>query len=326
MCQIEYCNIVPSIYRNFIPCTKTSKTTHLAKFVIRIAIHQGEAPAALLTRKEFLMNLVSIEPTPNRNNMKINFDESLDSGVKYTFTQKDKTGYPQQIQRILSVPGVVRIFQVNNFMSVQKQPGAGWEDILIAIREILEGEKPPGKQATDKRNNLDENFGEMQVYIQTFRRIPMLVKISNGKEEQRFAIDKRFQDAVFEGGKGVKNILAERKWIAKGNRYGTFDQVGNGVVDEINATYNDRRLQSLVEQAIHYDPSNKEKNILGDDELNEYIASENWRMRFAALSQIGADPSFIDLFVKMASDLQVSVRRLAIIYLGLVKNETYIPH
>ncbi len=32
------------------------------------------------------MKLVSIEPTPNPNSMKITLDVSLDPGVKYTFT------------------------------------------------------------------------------------------------------------------------------------------------------------------------------------------------------------------------------------------------
>ena len=36
------------------------------------------------------MNIISIEPTPNPNSMKINLDERLKPDKKYTFTKKDK--------------------------------------------------------------------------------------------------------------------------------------------------------------------------------------------------------------------------------------------
>ena len=40
------------------------------------------------------MNIVSIEPTPNPNSMKINLGERLDPGQKYSFTKKDKGRCP----------------------------------------------------------------------------------------------------------------------------------------------------------------------------------------------------------------------------------------
>ena len=149
----------------------------------------------------------------------------------------------------------------------------------------------------------------------------MLVKVSDEKEEKRFAIPKRFQDAVMKASKAVKNMLIERKWEAQGPRYGTLEEVGPAVVDEIDSAYDDKRLQLLVEEAFHFDPEKKEKKILSEEEFNEQITSNDWRMRFSALSQSGADPQRIDLYIKMAKDPKMSIRRLCIVYLGIIKGE-----
>jgi len=124
------------------------------------------------------MKLVSIEPTPNPNSMKINLDESLDPKIKYTFTQQDKANYPDYAQKILAITGVVSIFQVNDFMSIQRHPNADWENILARVRTVLEGEEATSKKALEQHKALNENFGEVNVSMQSFRRIPMLVKVS----------------------------------------------------------------------------------------------------------------------------------------------------
>ena len=267
------------------------------------------------------MKLVSIEPTPNPNSMKINLDESLDPGIKYTFTQQDKANYPDYVQKILAISGVVSIFQVNDFISIQRHPNADWENILARVRTVLEGEAATSKKALEQHKALNENFGEVNVSMQSFRRIPMLVKVSDGKEEKRLAIAARFQDAVAQASQASKNMLMERKWETLGIRYGTLAQVGEAVVEEIEAAYDDKRLQMLVEEAFHYDPDKKEKKRLSDKELSEHLESDDWSKRFAALSQIGANPQRIDLFIKMARDPKMNIRRLCIVYLGLIKGE-----
>ena len=143
------------------------------------------------------MKLVSIEPTPNPNDMKINLDESLDSGVKYTVTQQDKGNYPDYVERILSVPGVIGIFQVNDFMSIKRQPNAEWEKILIAVRRVLEGDELTKTRASEEQQESIDNFGEVRVFLQMFRRIPMLVKVSDKNDEKRLAIPPKFQDYAY---------------------------------------------------------------------------------------------------------------------------------
>ena len=267
------------------------------------------------------MNLVSIEPTPNPNSMKINLDESLEQGIKYTFTHQNKANSPDYVRKILAIPGIVSIFQVNDFMSIQRHPTADWEKILASVRTVLEGEATTSKQALEDHKALNENFGEVQVSLQSFRRIPMLVKVSAGNEEKRLAIPPRFQEAVRQASQVSKNMLMERRWEALGIRYGNLNQVGDTVVEEIDAAYDEKRLEMLVEDAHRYDPDKKEKKRLSEEELNEQIESDDWRKRFAALSQMGASPQKIDLFIKMAKDPKMNIRRLCIVYLGLIKGE-----
>lgn len=266
------------------------------------------------------MKLVSIEPTPNPNDMKINLDESLDSGVKYTVTQQDKGNYPDYVERILSVPGVIGIFQVNDFMSIKRQPSAEWEKILIAVRRVLEGDELTKTRASEEQQESIDNFGEVRVFLQMFRRIPMLVKVSDKNDEKRLAIPPKFQDAVTKTSKASKNMLIERQWKALDIRYGTLEQVGEAVVEEIDAAYDDKRLALLVDGAFQYEPDKSEKKRLNDNELNEHLASDDWRNRFTALQQMDADPEHFDLFVKMTKDKKMNIRRLAVIYLGLIKD------
>lgn len=267
------------------------------------------------------MKLVSIEPTPNPNSMKITLDVSLDPGVKYTFAQQNLDQCPAQVQALLVIPGVESIFQVADFLSIQRHPSADWETILTRVRSILEGEAAGGDPASVEQRALDATFGEVQVSLQSFRRLPMLIKVSNGQEEKRFAIPARFQEAMTRAAKSTKNMLMERRWQVIGIRYGTVDQVGEASVEEIDAAYDDRRLGVLTEAAFDYDENRQEAARWSNEELDKKLVSDDWRERFAALSQIGADPQRIDLLVRMAGDPKMNIRRLCVVYLGLIQGE-----
>lgn len=267
------------------------------------------------------MKLVSIEPTPNPNSMKITLDVSLDPGVKYTFAQQNLDQCPAQVQALLVIPGVESIFQVADFLSIQRHPSADWETILTRVRSILEGEAAGGDPASVEQRALDATFGEVQVSLQHFRRLPMLIKVSNGQEEKRFAIPARFQEAMTRAAKSTKNMLMERRWQVIGIRYGTVDQVGEASVEEIDAAYDDRRLGVLTEAAFDYDENRQEAARWSNEELDKKLVSDDWRERFAALSQIGADPQRIDLLVRMAGDPKMNIRRLCVVYLGLIQGE-----
>jgi len=265
------------------------------------------------------MNILSIEPTPNPNSMKINLDEMLEPGKKYTFTNKDKERCPIPLKDILDIDGVISIFRVTDFLSVQRKPNADWEEILVCVRTIIEGEHQE-KENTSLESTLNEHFGEIQAFCQYFRNIPMLIKITNDKEEKRLSIAKRFQDAVDKASKASKNMLMERCWRSIGIRYGSLERVGEIIVEEVEAAYNDKRLESLVEWAFQFEEKKEEKK-LDPQELEGMLINEKWRQRFAALHQMGADKIHMDQFIKMSKDSQMNIRRLAVVYIGLIGGE-----
>ncbi len=262
------------------------------------------------------MNIASIEPTPNPNSMKINLDEKLDPGQKYTFTKKDKERCPAPFNDILDIEGVTSIFRVADFLSVQRHPNADWEAILARVRTIIEGVSQKGENISLKPAP-DEHFGEIQVSCQYFRNIPMLIKVTDGKKEKRLSIAKRFQEAVGKASKASTNMLLERQWRIIGIRYGSLEQIGEIIVEEIEAAYHDKRLESLIEGAFNYDDQKEEKK-LNSKELQGLLTSEEWRQRFAALHQMGADKTQFDQFIKMSKDPKMNVRRLAVVFVGLI--------
>src|SRR5512145_150476 len=186
------------------------------------------------------MRLVSIEPTPNPNSMKLNLDEALPRGVAVTYRPEGKATYPEVIQRLLEIPGVQSLYRAADFLSVQRSPSAGWEGILNGARALLEGEQAP--MGAPGASLEGEHWGEVRIAVQQFRRIPMLVKVSDGEREERHALPERFGAAVRSASAASPNMLLERRWVPRGPRYGTLGEVVESVIAELDATYDQGRL------------------------------------------------------------------------------------
>ena len=191
------------------------------------------------------MKLLSIETTPNPNSMKLNLDETLAKGVAITYTQENRGDCPAYIEKILAIPGVSSVFRVADFMAIQRKPTAGWEDILSQARVVLEyasltNTKPEPQETSDKE------WREVKVSVQYFRDLPMLVKVSSGDETIRLPLPERFGHAIQRAMSASENMLMERKWIDEGLRYGDLSEVGEVVVREISAVYDEKRLKGFL--------------------------------------------------------------------------------
>lgn len=68
------------------------------------------------------MKIRSIEPTPSPNAMKLNMDERVSGGKTYTRDSQDQA--PDYIRRLLAIDGVKSLFQVADFISVERDPKA----------------------------------------------------------------------------------------------------------------------------------------------------------------------------------------------------------
>src|SRR5882724_7637269 len=260
--------------------------------------------------------------------MKLNLDETLAKGVAITYTHENRGDCPASIEKILAIPGVSSVFRVTDFMAIQRKPTAGWEDILSQARVVLEyaslnNTKPEPAGTSDKE------WREVTVSVQYFRDIPMLVKVSSGSETTRLPLPERFGQALERAMGASENMLMERKWKDEGPRYGELRDVGEEVVREISAVYDEKKLKELVERAYH--PDLPEKVKASGEELGELtqlvcaFESPRWEERFAALKELGRnataqiDSQALSLIIRATKDPKMSIRRLAVVFLGLIK-------
>jgi hypothetical protein len=85
------------------------------------------------------MPLLSIDPTPNPNAVKLTFDRPIHPSGHATFTSAHAAqGHPIAAP-LLSIDGVQSVFVMANFATVTKEAGADWEAILPQIESRLAG-------------------------------------------------------------------------------------------------------------------------------------------------------------------------------------------
>src|SRR5438094_5907545 len=202
--------------------------------------------------------------------MKLNLNETVAKGVAITYTHENIGDCPAYIEKILAIPGVSSVFRVEAFMAIQRKPTAGWENILSQARAVLEyaslnNAKPEPKETSDNK------WREVTVAVQYFRDLPMLVKVSSGSETTRLPLPERFGQALERAMGASENMLMERKWKDEGPRYGELRDVGEAVVHEISAVYDEKKLRELVERAYH--PDLHEKVKASREELGELLSA-----------------------------------------------------
>ena len=184
------------------------------------------------------MKIISIEPTPSPNVMKLNLDEHLPPGVRWTYTQENVAEAPALFRKLVAIPGVKSLFRTADFLSIERKAKADWQVILSEVSEIF-GDMPdtggssdggaltarggaplaqeavaggasPGATASPGTpvhqgasvaggmKGDDERWREVQVYVQILMGIPTQVKLVAGKEERRAALPERFLAAAME--------------------------------------------------------------------------------------------------------------------------------
>jgi multidrug efflux pump subunit AcrB len=169
------------------------------------------------------MKIISMEPTPSPNSMKLNLDVRLPDGVHYTYTQATKQEAPDYGQRLLDITDVSGYFHTADFIALDRLSRGNWRHILEKAREILNGSESAASQShkpaqdSAKTNPSSEpadaaGFGEVQVRIQMFRHIPMQIRVSTGLEEKRAALPERFINAATQAGLASPNLIQEPSW------------------------------------------------------------------------------------------------------------------
>jgi len=271
----------------------------------------------------------SIEPTPSPNVMKLNMDESLPEGQNYEFTVKEKMQAPAYLQQLLSIDGVKGIFQVLDFISLERYPNAKWENILAEARARLgEAEQATITDESDLEPNeaqQEPDYMEVAVFIQKIKGIPMQIKLRKGEEELRVGLPDRFAKAVMEVQSAVSNLIFERKWVEQKPRYGSLEQVGEEVKEEINAAYDQERLDQLVEAALNEEEAATNLDELTDEQMQQALADPDWRRRYQALERMEPTLEKLPLLQQALQDEKQAIRRLAVVYLGFIERKEVLP-
>ncbi|CRK83845.1 conserved virulence factor C family protein [Neobacillus massiliamazoniensis] len=270
------------------------------------------------------MKIKAIEPTPSPNTMKILLDEELPMGKSHNYKKDTATDAPSVIQAILQIEGIKGVYHVADFLAVERNAKFDWKGLLPKVR-LAFGES--NDEAAPSTKIIDEHFGEIKVEVQVFKEIPLQVKLSNDSVEKRFGMPEYFLKARERAQLPEDNYILLRKWQNQGVRYGEFDQIGQDVVDEIIAAYPIDRLEKLVEKAqlketIQEAKTNRARKKIALENLNH----PDWHVRYMLLEQMD-DPELEDLPVleKALTDEKPSIRRLATVYLGMIKDSSVLP-
>jgi hypothetical protein len=273
------------------------------------------------------MKIMSLEPTPSPNTMKLNLDVTLPKGKSLNFTVDQKKDAPDELRQILEVDGVKSVYQVLDFIAVERYSKADWRTILTRIQEMY-GDAGSAVDAFLEDDSGGDSYGEVTVYIQLFRGIPMQIKLTTPKQEKRYGLPDRFKAAAMKAQTSSSNLVMERQWVDQGVRYGEMDDIGEEVALEIAATYSQERLNTLVEQA--YKQGEQGGEVVHEPtsvrDTNELMDAADWETRFAALERM--DPTLEDLPVlaKALRDDNQSIRRLATMYLGMIGKPEVLPY
>lgn len=299
------------------------------------------------------MKIVQVEPTPSPNSMKLTLDERLNPGVRLSYDRNSRDAAPQLLRRLLDIPGVAAVFHTADFIALDRHPKGDWPSILAAAKETL-GVAEGGANAAGTGNVAADSaeeasgYGEVNVLVQTFRSIPMQVRVLAGTEERRAALPERFLQAATEAGLASPNLIKERKLEDRGVRYGELADVLDEVVRELDAAFDDTRLRELVTQSFalgsgqqtgpaapgngQADASTAPEGQARPQRQQDLAAAAlalrdpDWRKRYAALERLAPGPDMLPLLVSALGDEQTSMRRLAVVYIGDIREPDTLPY
>ncbi|WP_289135885.1 virulence factor [uncultured Brevibacillus sp.] len=271
------------------------------------------------------MKLLSIEPTPSPNVMKLNVDVRLPDGVQHVYKKVEAAKAPELMSKLLEIDGVTSIFHTADFLALERKSTADWQRILTQAREVLQA--GAGTTVTVPSAADAAAFGEAQVYIQMFRGVPMQVKVTMGTEQIRAALPERFGQAAVNAGSASPNLIMERKWVEHGVRYGDLREIGEEVAGEIDAAYPESRVAQLVEHAMQLGPGETPEPVVREKKVVTLgmLDDPDWQKRYEALDRMEPTEEDLPILEKALRDTKPSIRRLAVVYLGMVGGDAVFP-
>ncbi|MED4648879.1 conserved virulence factor C family protein [Bacillus inaquosorum] len=269
------------------------------------------------------MKIKSIEPTPSPNTMKVILTEELPAGKSNNYKPDQAEGAPPVIAEILNIEGVKGVYHVADFLAVERNARYDWKDILPKVRSAFGMEST---ESAEENRSDQESFGEVKVFVQMFSGIPMQVKLTDGEREERFGLPERFQQAILKLRSEASNVVFERAWKEQGVRFGDFNEIGHDVTEELQAAYSDERLKRLTEAAAQGKGEAKQAVQRKSYKVTlDMLDDEDWKKRYAHLEQMDPKEEDIPVLQKALDDPKVSIRRQAVVYLGMIEIPDVLP-
>jgi hypothetical protein len=263
------------------------------------------------------MKITFIEPTPSPNTMKLHLDETIEIGLRRTYTLENERSAPAWITEMLHIPGVKSVFHTTNFVALERKGNADWSAILGEVQERL-GQNGLQTLWQEADRESAQHYGEAEVLVQYFRGIPMQIRVKANGREERIALSERFTKAITEVASAA--MIRERKLSDYGVRYGELQEIAHEVEQELEAAYPPERLQQVTKQAIAHGTNVEEfmekRTELNDQDIEEALQNSDWHIRYAALDGMTPSEERIHFVRTALHDAKVQIRRLAIIYLG----------
>ncbi|PSL50558.1 HEAT repeat protein [Salsuginibacillus halophilus] len=269
------------------------------------------------------MNIVSIEPTPSPNTMKLNLDSALPAGQANNYTHETKHEAPEMVQRLFDIEGIKGVYHVADFIALERHPKADWQVVLQNVRSLFGS----GEETVNDASATGDNFGEVQVHQQVFKGIPMQIKLTSGEEEKRVGLPERFSNAAFAAQTDEDNVVMQRKWEERGVRYGSdLEEIAAEVYEEITAAYSEERLQTLAELGRTEKEAAVQKQERYMKVTKEMLDDPDWKNRYAALDRMDPGEEDLPVLEKALQDEKPAVRRLAVAYLGMIEKPVVLPY
>ena len=80
---------------------------------------------------------VTAEPTPNPNSVKFSLNQTVTAEGSESYDNPQEAANSPLAKRLFDIKGVRSLFFLKNFVTVVKDSGSGWDEIVPQVKEIL---------------------------------------------------------------------------------------------------------------------------------------------------------------------------------------------
>lgn len=80
---------------------------------------------------------IEMQPTPNINAIKFVVNRRITEGKSRTFRTPDEAADTPLARALLSIPGVVQVFFLNDFITITRDPKLNWDEIAGKAEETI---------------------------------------------------------------------------------------------------------------------------------------------------------------------------------------------